>query len=190
MIRDASACGDAELADAFAVARGFLFRVQSEMVPLCVSPYQLGTHSGIEFRKSRVCVTLARRKNAPQRTYLERDCTCKLQGDALCAYHSLRRAVTRAQAAGRSRVFSFSYASFASATKYYAARAGVMHVGTHAFRRGMAQDMAAQGCPLYEILQAGGWKSAGFMAYMSQHELEAGACAQFVANHSDSETEL
>ena len=40
-----------------------------------------------------------------------------------------------------------------------------------------------------EILQAGGWGSAAFMAYMKAHELETGACAQLIADHSDSEPE-
>ena len=112
------------------------------------------------------------------------------QGRLLCAVHCLLSAMERAHRHARPTVFSFSYSRFAAATRYYAARAGVARVGTHAFRRGMAQDMAAQGCQLYEILSAGGWKSAGFMAYMQQHELEAGACAQLVADHSDSEAEL
>ena len=84
-------------------------------------------------------------------------------------------------------MFSFSYAHFLSATKRDAARAGVADAGTHAFRRGTAQDMAAQGCRLFEILKAGGWRSASFMAYMRPHVLEAGACAQLIADHSDSE---
>ena len=54
----------------------------------------------------------------------------------------------------------------------------------------MAQDMAAQGGPLYEILSAGGWRSAAFMSYMRKDELEAGACAQLVADHSDSDDDI
>ena len=93
----------------------------------------------------------------------------------------------RAKARGSTRVFSFSYNHFLAETKGLAANIGIMNAGTHAFRRGMAQDMAAQGCQLYEILQAGGWKSSSFMDYLKPHELEAGACAQLVADHSDSD---
>ena len=50
--------------------------------------------------------------------------------------------------------------------------------------------MASQGCQLFEILEAGGWKSVAFMAYMKPYELEAGACAQLVADHSDSDEDV
>ena len=65
----------------------------------------------------------------------------------------------------------------------------MLGMGAHAFRRGAAQDMAAQGCQLVEILQAGGWKSAAFMAYLKPHELEAGACARLVDDPNDSDDE-
>ena len=74
-------------------------------------------------------------------------------------------------------------------TRSYAHDVGLASAGTHAFRRGMAQDMAAQGCQLWEILRAGGWKSAKFMTYMDEHELETGACTQLIVDHSDSEAE-
>ena len=42
---------------------------------------------------------------------------------------------------------------------------GITHpltYGLKAFRRGCATDMVLEGKPLYEILQAGEWKSAAF----------------------------
>ena len=107
----------------------------------------------------------------------------------MCAVHRLACVVDRARSGGRDRVLSFSYATFLRETRAYAIVATGAPTGTHAFRRGAAQDMAAQGSQLWEILQAGGWKSAAFMAYLNEHELETGACAQLVADHSESGSE-
>ena len=46
---------------------------------------------------------------------------------------------------------------------------------THDIRRGHARDMQARGATLGEILRAGGWRSAGFLAYLDLVELEAEA---------------
>ena len=185
MVLAAEAAGLTEVADAFSVARGFLFRVPSEMIPLewC---WPAGRHSGIRFSQRSVSIVLARRKNCKSESTLRRECVCHQQGRRLCGFHRLHAAVERAKKQNRPRVFSFSYAYFLRQVKHFASLCGVTEVGTHAFRRGMAQDMAAQGCQLFEILQAGGWRSSSFMAYMKPHELQAGACAQLIADHSDS----
>ena len=187
MIKLALGDGHAEVAEGFAVARCFLFRVGSEMIPLCYGGYRVGQHSGVVFTHTGAEVTLARRKNMEQVSILKRECMCDQQGVVLCGVHQLKNAVSRARREGRRRVFSYSYESFLRWTQHYADAVGVGRVGTHGFRRGMAQDMALQGCPLYEILKAGGWKSASFLKYMDLQELESGACAQFVADLSDSD---
>ena len=189
MVTAAGAQGQQKLADAFVIARGFLFRAQSEMLRLEVGQFTPGKASGIIFGARHVDVTLARRKNHAFPVTIRRECVCANQGRRMCAFHRLRCAVERARASRRSRVFSFSYQFFLERTRSFGVSAGVPGVGTHAFRRGAAQDMAAQGCQLWGILQAGGWKSAAFMAYMNKHELETGACAQLVADHIDSGSE-
>ena len=65
---------------------------------------------------------------------------------------------------------------------------GVEHpnsYGLKAFRRGCATDMALAGKPLYEILQAGEWKSAAFREYLDRNELEPLAFMNAVENQSD-----
>ena len=179
-----------EVADLFAVARGFLFRVPSEMLPLRRGPFINGYHSGVVFPSAtEACVTLASRKNSTDKVDIRRSCSCHSQWRRLCAVHHLMRAVARAERLGRMVVFGMSYSKAREHTRNYASKVGMLGMGTHAFRRGAAQDMAAQGCQLFEILQAGGWKSAAFMAYLKPHELEAGACAQLVADHSDSDSD-
>ena len=187
MITHATNTGRHEIAEGFAVARGFLFRVPSEMCPLLHGHFTPGRHSGIVFNGQEAIVTLGQRKHKALPVEIKRTCVCAQQGRRLCCVHQLERAVNRARAAGRPSVFSFSYAQFLDATKTLAAEIGIQRAGTHAFRRGTAQDVAAQGCQLYEILRAGGWKSRSIMDYMRPHELETGACAQLIADHSDSE---
>ena len=46
---------------------------------------------------------------------------------------------------------------------------------SHAFRRGHARDMARNGATLAEIFRAGEWRSAAFMDYLDQQELEDAA---------------
>ena len=47
--------------------------------------------------------------------------------------------------------------------------------GTHAMRRGHAQDLVQRGASLVEILHAGEWRSAAFRAYLHTEKLEASA---------------
>ena len=190
MVALAEAEGSHELADGFAVARGYLFRAPSEMVPVSRSSFRVSRSSGVVFSSADVVVTLSRRKNRTAPVDLKRTCVCDSQGRRLCCYHHLRRAVDRARAAKRLRVFSFSYEQILAATRRLALQVGVQDASTHAFRRSMAQDMAAQGCQLYEILRAGGWRSSSFIDYMKPHELEAGACAQLIAEHRDSDVDV
>ena len=45
----------------------------------------------------------------------------------------------------------------------------------HAFRRGHAMDLVASGARLWEILQAGEWRSPAFLAYLKLHKVECEA---------------
>ena len=45
----------------------------------------------------------------------------------------------------------------------------------HAFRRGHAMDLVARGARLWEILQAGEWRSPAFLAYLKLHKVECEA---------------
>ena len=63
-------------------------------------------------------------------------------------------------------------------------------LGTHAFRRGMAQDIVSAGGSLAVLLRAGDWHSKSFLAYLRDSQPEDEAVAQFVINISDSEVEF
>ena len=92
MVRAAEVAGECELADALAVARGYLFRVPSEMVPLCWGEFQSGSRSGVKCGIAHSTVVLAKRKNDSQRSSMVRQCSCKTQGRRLCAHHHMVRA--------------------------------------------------------------------------------------------------
>ena len=77
--------------------------------------------------------------------------------------------------------------------RQYAAEAGVanaVQLGTHAFRRGMAQDIVDHGGSLAVLLKAGDWHSKSFFKYLRESQAEDSAVAQMVVNLSDSEGEL
>ena len=58
---------------------------------------------------------------------------------------------------------------------------------THDLRRGHARDMQARGATAGEILAAGEWRSAGFMAYMDKDALECDAVLEAHFQLSDDE---
>ena len=53
-----------------------------------------------------------------------------------------------------------------------------VHCRTHDWRRGHARDLQRGGARLWEILQAGDWKSPAFLSYLDAHQLEAGCVAE------------
>ena len=61
--------------------------------------------------------------------------------------------------------------------------------GTHALRRGHAQDMLESGASLVEILLAGDWSSRAFKDYLHAGVLEAGAVLEAHCVASDEEAE-
>ena len=79
------------------------------------------------------------------------------------------------------------------AIREYAAECNVqdpMNIGTHAFRRGMAQDIISAGGSLATLLRAGEWHSRAFFKYLRETQAEDEAVAQLVINLSDSEPEV
>ena len=58
---------------------------------------------------------------------------------------------------------------------------------THDLRRGHARDLQASGATVCEILKAGEWRSAGFMAYMDKESLESDAVLEAHFQVSDDE---
>ena len=63
-----------------------------------------------------------------------------------------------------------------------------MKYRTHDMRRGHALDLQLAGKPLYEILQAGEWRSPAFLAYLDKYTLEAAAVVEAHVDESDCDT--
>ena len=71
-----------------------------------------------------------------------------------------------------------------------AERCGFDHaaaLGTHAIRRGMAWDIIDAGGSLAVLLRAGDWRSAAYVQYLREHQVEESAASQLLIDHSDSE---
>ena len=90
------------------------------------------------------------------------------------------------------RVFSVTSSAFLASIKELAgdcAISGASQLGTHAFRRGMAQDIVSAGGSLAVLLKAGEWHSKAFLKYLREAQPQDEAVAQVVINLSDSEVE-
>ena len=109
----------------------------------------------------------------------------------MCAYHrllELRQTVTDVN----TNVFSTTKTAFSAVIKELAIAVGVKdghRVGTHAFRRGMAQDILDAGGSLAVLMRAGDWRSSAFLAYLRESQPQETAVSQMVFNMSDSEVE-
>ena len=89
-------------------------------------------------------------------------------------------------------MFSVSKHYFAKRIKELAAEIGFeehARLGTHAFRRGMAQDIIDGGGSLAVLMTAGGWSSSAHTAYLRSAQLDDVAVAGAIINLSDSEDE-
>ena len=62
-----------------------------------------------------------------------------------------------------------------------------VNLTSHAFRRGMAQDIVDAGGSLAELLRAGGWNSNAFLYYLRDTQVQDVAVSQMVVLLSDTE---
>ena len=90
------------------------------------------------------------------------------------------------------KVFTITKSKFVESIRRLALRIGIPHaarVGTHAFRRGMAQDLVDGKGSLAEVLRAGGWSSSAYLKYLRTAQLDDKAVAKMVIELSESEDE-
>ena len=187
LVRAAAAAGRLDLVRVFVVARAWLLRVHSELLPLQSNgragkpASSLDWHSQITLEapppRPRVRLTWRTRKNRPQGDSAVRSCTCgsSLESRLLCGPCAVLGAVRDAARAGRSpssRLFPDLQGSAHTASLSALAVPLGLKPAWHAFRRGMAQDMLARGDPLAEILLAGGWRSGAFLRYLCRIEVD------------------
>ena len=187
LVKKADADGNHEVAAIMAVSRLFLLRVPSEALPL----QWAGEHSSIDFDSQSVKITLMRRKNVRHPTTLTRSCCCKTSGKRLCAFHRLL-AWKQSASEQSTQVFSLSKQQFIATVRELAMEVGIEHankVGTHAFRRGMAQDILDVGGSLAVLMRAGDWRSSAFLTYLRDSQPQEKAVSQMVFELSDSEAD-
>ena len=187
LIKESVRLGHRDMAALMSIARLFLLRVPSEGVPLEWN----GDHSWVTLSPQQATITLARRKNSRVPVTLTRKCCCAVSGVDLCAVHWLLK--LRTMGPGHDgRIFNFTISAFNKHLRTCATRLSMTSLtgmSSHAFRRGMAQDILALGGSLAVLLRAGDWSSSAYLRYVKTAQPEDAAIAQAVIHVSDSEDE-
>ena len=174
---------DPLVADSFVVARHFCLRFASEVVPL----EHDGPHSrvvlAVEGDLPKACIYLHKRKMHTETVVVTRRCICALQSRQLCGVCVLQRR------AGRGRLFpGLSYRAALATLKAAALALGFERAaewGTHAFRRGWADEcLAAGGVPA--LFHSGGWRGVAAFGYASAASRDAMTAAEWPVEFSDS----
>ena len=184
------------LARFLAVARHYMFRVQSELVPLQedgqAKCFEGGRtwHSRVEIHGRDATVHLRIRKTEPHGAVVARTCVCKSQGPILCGPCSLRAQIMENRPASRDPslpVFDLDQRRSIDDLRRWAAAVGAERPSWHAMRRGMATDMLKSGSSVAQIVTAGGWRSTAFIRYFLREDIDREAACNFVVDHSVSE---
>ena len=149
-----------------------------------------GTHSAVELTQQtgekvkEVSLTLYQRKMHSHPVVITRRCICLLQGRQLCGVCVLHRRWVPG------RIFTdVCYTSSLAFLKAAAAIGGLAHPatwGTHAFRRGWADEALKAGGPS-ALFFSGGWKGVAAFGYVDAKSRSALLAAEWLVDHSDSE---
>ena len=181
----ARSMGRDDVADSWVVARHFCLRYGAEVVPLQFA----GAHSSIDFaldNKAQVwvaSVTLFRRKMHTAPVVVVRRCICRLQSRQLCGVCTLR------DRCGAVRVFpALTYVEGLAYLKAAAVRVKLERPtewGTHAFRRGWADEVLKEGGPA-ALFYSGGWRGVTAFAYASAKARSAVEAPEWAVEFSES----
>ena len=172
-------------AAAYVVAANFLLRCRSELVDMKFDQLSFNTN----VQPATVTLVLHSRKNMPHGASLTRKCICHSH-PKLCPVHIFSRLATAARRSMVGKVFGFTYSSFQNTMRGHLSDLNVEHhqeYSTKAFRRGTAQEMVATGSSLAEVLSAGQWRSAAFLLYLRQADIEEDAVFAAFDQLSDDE---
>ena len=121
---------------------------------------------------------------------MTRHCCCADSGRLLCSVHWLHQLRDRRIDGGK--VFRLSKDHLARRVKHLAKEIGLEdpeRYGTHALRRGMAQDILDMGGQLPSLLKAGDWCSSAYLKYLRASQTDDTAVARAIMFFSDSEAE-
>ena len=168
------------LGASWAIARQFCLRY-SELLNL--------GQSDVSFRFSggdrKTCVVrFAHRKCYNEPCETTRRCICHLQGRTLCGVCSLF-------SLGEQAPVPFANARYSDALAVLKLAASALHLrnapawGTHAFRRGFADEALQQGGPA-ALFFSGGWKGVAAFGHVSAQSRGALTAAEWLVVHSDS----
>ena len=175
--------GRGDIADSWVVARHFCLRYGAEVVPM----ESAGTHSAISIGTSKelpvLTLTLFHRKLQQVPVMVVRRCICKLQGRALCGVCILQSRYGGGQVfPGLSYVEGLAYLK-AGATQLKFERAAEW--GTHAFRRGWANESLKAGGPT-ALFYSVGWRGVAAFSYVAAQSRGAMEAAEWLVEFSDS----
>ena len=176
--------GRSDIADSWIVARHFCLRYGAEVVPMQTA----GNHSAVHVAEEKnalpvVTFTLFRRKMHNSPVTVVRRCICKLQGRTLCGACVLKTRV------GNIRLFP--HVSYTEGLAYL--KAAAMHLrlerasewGTHAFRRGWANEALRAGGAT-ALFYSGGWRGVAAFSYVKAKARGAVEAAEWLVEFSDS----
>ena len=176
--------GRSDIADSWIVARHFCLRYGAEVVPMQTA----GNHSAVHVAEEKnalpvVTLTLFRRKMHNSPVTVVRRCICKLQGRTLCGACVLKTRV------GNIRLFP--HVSYTEGLAYL--KAAAMHLrlerasewGTHAFRRGWANEALKAGGAT-ALFYSGGWRGVAAFSYVEAKARGAVEAAEWLVEFSDS----
>jgi len=186
LVRMAGAFGLHQHRVAFTFGWQFLFRMQSECVPLekgsatSIVDLPEGRHSAVWLAPNRhLHIRLKTRKNRAQGSLLIRPCTCHLENPEVCAVCSTETFLQDKQEG--ERLFSFSAGELLGEFRRLLVLLqilGAHQFGLKAFRAGRATSMALAGVSLPEVMSAGEWASASCLAYASHDSFDHGIMLQ------------
>ena len=174
-----------EVAASWVVARHFCLRYGAEVVPLEWN----GAHSHVLIDvandgRQQVELTFMRRKLQNNPVTVTRRCICALQGKRLCGVCILAKRPERI-----GKVFpTLSYSDGLALLKVAAQGLQLPNAlawGTHAFRRGWADEALQAGGPT-ALFYSGGWRGVAAFGYASAKARGAIAAAEWLVEFSDS----
>ena len=175
--------GRSDIADSWIVARHFCLRYGAEVVPMQTA----GTHSAVHVAEEKdvpvVTLTLFRRKMHHSPVTVVRRCICKLQGRTLCGACVLGNRV------GNIRLFP--HVSYTEGLAYLKAAAMQLKLerasewGTHAFRRGWANEALKAGGAT-ALFYSGGWRGVAAFSYVEAKARGTVEAAEWLVEFSDS----
>ena len=183
------------LAMAYLTTYVFMLRMPSECLPMRVASGRsndAALQSVITVESDQLRLCLHRRKNKDGGSTLVRGCWCSSCPDT-CPVHVLGPYFASCAPGFAPFAVIDARSALARLREWLVAlRVPDGHkYRTHDFRRGHARDMLRGGARLCEILKAGEWRSAAFLAYLDGTELEGAATLEaHIGESSDDDFEL